>query len=44
MVLLPGRLPVVVQVAASSFVSSIVPTFPVMAGDGGMAEIIWNIC
>ena len=34
-----GRPPVVVQVTTSGFASSMLPTFPVMAGESGFTEI-----
>ena len=39
-----GRLPVVVQVTSSGFVSAMLPTFPVMVGCSGFTEIMYKCC
>ena len=39
-----GRPPVVVQVASSGFVSSMLPAYPVMVGESGLTEIICKWC
>ena len=37
-----GRLPVVVQVTCSGVVSSMLPVYPIMAGESGLTEIIYK--
>jgi len=42
--LLTERHPAVVQVTTSGIVSSILPVYPVMVGESGLAEIICIWC